>query len=177
VRRLIFDCAAVKRRPFQRRSGTRKPRQRATTSLMPGARDACKYRIIYRPARRYLAGALKAEISNLVVGTSCSVWSASWFFSIFFFAYVELIGVFWISSRKKHQCSPYQWIEVPNNLLLIGGWTRSWEHQFITALICQCASLCMEQETWTAAISSKMHAEWSAFLQIASATSWTGQHG
>ncbi len=28
-------------------------------------------------------------------------------FLVFFFAYVELIGVFWISSGKKLQCSPY----------------------------------------------------------------------
>ncbi len=33
----------------------------------------------------------------------------------------------------------HQWIEVPN-LLLITGWTRSQEHQFMTALLCQWAS-------------------------------------
>ncbi len=63
---------------------------------------------------------------------------------------------------RRNRCIDRQPIEVPN-LLLISGWTRSWEHQFMTALLCQCGSLCMEQETWTHAISSKMHAEWSSF--------------
>ncbi len=35
------------------------------------------------------------------------------------------------------------------------------DHQWIELqLLCQCASLCMEQHTWIHAISSKMHAEW-----------------
>ncbi len=37
----------------------------------------------------------------------------------------------------------------------------SFDHQCIDlGLLCQCASLCMEQYTWIHAISSKMHAEW-----------------
>ncbi len=55
----------------------------------------------------------------------------------------------------------HQWIEL-RKLMLISGWKSSWKNQFMTALLCQCASLCMEQYTWTwtHAISSKMHAEW-----------------
>ena len=36
--------------------------------------------------------------------------------------------------------------------------------------------MCVTQKCWPTAISWKMHAEWSSFLEIACATSWTSGH-